>query len=387
MSLKGQAMIDKYPIDWSKDKIKKFRRVLLDWYDKEKRDLPWRQTKDPYKIWVSEIMLQQTQVDTVIPYYKRFIKELPNVQSLASADEELLLSLWQGLGYYSRVRNMKEAAIQIEKEFEGIIPSTYEELVTLKGIGPYTAGAISSMAFDLPEPAVDGNLLRVVTRLFELNDDITLVRTRRKITSILYQLIDPNRPGDFNQALMDLGATIMTPSNTHPVDSPIKEFDASFKNGTSHLYPVKKQKIPATEHNILAYVIENQDGEWLLRKHQKGELLKGLWHFPMIEQSLVMEESTSFDEIISPLEENEKIDLKEVMGEESILSFNTNYILEEGYEKRQFPIVKHVFSHRIWYVTLIPLKVVLNDEIKSASNWQFISPINLSNIPLSTLQE
>ena len=157
---------------WDAEKIASFRRTLLDWYDREKRDLPWRRIKNPYYIWVSEIMLQQTQVQTVIPYYERFLDWFPTVKDLAEAPEEKLLKAWEGLGYYSRVRNMQKAAQQIMTDFAGQFPDTYDNIAKLKGIGPYTAGAISSIAFDLPEPAVDGNVMRVMARLFEVNYDI-----------------------------------------------------------------------------------------------------------------------------------------------------------------------------------------------------------------------
>lgn len=204
-------MIDfkQYGIDmWDTDKIDSFRKTLLAWYDREKRDLPWRHTKNPYPIWISEIMLQQTQVATVIPYYERFLEWFPTIADLANADEERLLKAWEGLGYYSRVRNMQIAAQQILTDFDGHFPETYAEIAQLKGIGPYTAGAIASIAFDLVEPAVDGNVMRVMARLFEVNYDIGDPKNRKIFQAICEVLIDPKRPGDFNQALMDLGADI-----------------------------------------------------------------------------------------------------------------------------------------------------------------------------------
>ena len=183
-------------IMWDAEKIASFRRTLLDWYDREKRDLPWRRTKNPYYIWVSEIMLQQTQVQTVIPYYERFLDWFPSVRDLAEAPEEKLLKAWEGLGYYSRVRNMQKAAQQIMDDFDGQFPDTYENIAKLKGIGPYTAGAISSIAFGLPEPAVDGNVMRVMARLFEVNYDIGDPKNRKIFQAIMEILIDPNRPGD-----------------------------------------------------------------------------------------------------------------------------------------------------------------------------------------------
>ena len=180
---------------WDDEKIASFRRTLLAWYDNEKRDLPWRRTKNPYHIWVSEIMLQQTQVVTVIPYYERFLAWFPTVDALAKAPEEKLLKAWEGLGYYSRVRNMQKAAQEIMDDFNGEFPSTYDDILSLKGIGPYTAGAIASIAFDLPEPAVDGNVMRVMARLFEVNYDIGDPKNRKIFQAIMEVLIDLNALG------------------------------------------------------------------------------------------------------------------------------------------------------------------------------------------------
>ncbi|WP_303660092.1 A/G-specific adenine glycosylase, partial [Streptococcus sobrinus] len=183
---------------WDDKTIQSFRRTLLAWYDQEKRDLPWRRTKDPYHIWISEIMLQQTQVQTVIPYYLRFLDWFPSIKDLAQAPEEQLLKAWEGLGYYSRVRNLQKGAQQIMNDFAGIFPKTYQEILSLKGIGPYTAGAIASIAFGLPEPAVDGNVMRVMARLFEVDYDIGNPSNRKIFQAIMEELIDPERPGDFN---------------------------------------------------------------------------------------------------------------------------------------------------------------------------------------------
>lgn len=212
---------------WEADKIASFRKTLLAWYDQEKRDLPWRRTKDPYRIWVSEIMLQQTQVATVIPYYERFLDWFPSIQDLAQAAEEQLLKAWEGLGYYSRVRNMQTAARQVMEKHGGHFPNTYEDIAALKGIGPYTAGAIASIAFDLPEPAVDGNVMRVMARLFEVDYDIGAPKNRKIFQAITKILIDPKRPGDFNQALMDLGTDIEAAKNPRPEENPVRSFSAA----------------------------------------------------------------------------------------------------------------------------------------------------------------
>ncbi|MDO4432482.1 MAG: A/G-specific adenine glycosylase [Aerococcaceae bacterium] len=360
--------------DWSPQKVRDFRQTLLAWYDATKRDLPWRKTTDPYHIWVSEIMLQQTQVATVIPYYLRFVDTLPTIEHLANADEQTLLNLWQGLGYYSRVRNMQVAAQQIMAHHQGKMPQTMTELKQLKGIGPYTAAAIGSIAFGLVEPAIDGNLLRVTARLFEIDADIAQPKSRKLFEDILYELIDPERPGDFNQALMDIGATVMTPANLNPEASPLKAFDASYQNGTAHLYPVKSKKIKQTHHQMLAYAIQNQNGAWLFKKHSEDELLTGLWHFPLIEQEMVLEDASK-GELIEPLQQwlAQEIPLEAMMLE------RTGYVLNVSKP------IKHVFSHRVWHVTVIPIQ--LHTAIELPPHCQWVNFAELSSLPISTLQQ
>lgn len=381
-----------YDINWSTDKIQAFRQTLLAWYDETKRDLPWRNTNDPYKIWVSEIMLQQTQVATVIPYYERFIETLPTIQALANAEEETLLNLWQGLGYYSRVRNMQIAAQQIVADYAGAMPQTMKGLLSLKGIGPYTAAAIGSIAFGLVEPAIDGNLMRVTARLFELDADISQPKSRKLFAAILYQLIDAERPGDFNQALMDMGATIMTPANLNPEASPIKEFDRSYKNGTAHLYPVKKKKVKATEHQLIAYVVQNLQGEWLIRKHDEQELLTGLWHFPLLEQSVVME-AVSEEELIEPFsdwwaEQNSLLNDYAFETEPSITINQQLMPFGDLSTLTLLPKVKHVFSHRVWHVQLVPLMMKIDQAgLQENENMRWQSPKQIRDLPVSTLQQ
>lgn len=381
-----------YDINWSTDKIQAFRQTLLAWYDETKRDLPWRNTNDPYKIWVSEIMLQQTQVATVIPYYERFIETLPTIQALANAEEETLLNLWQGLGYYSRVRNMQIAAQQIVADYAGAMPQTMKGLLSLKGIGPYTAAAIGSIAFGLVEPAIDGNLMRVTARLFELDADISQPKSRKLFAAILYQLIDAERPGDFNQALMDMGATIMTPANLNPEASPIKEFDRSYQNGTAHLYPVKKKKVKATEHQLIAYVVQNLQGEWLIRKHDDQELLTGLWHFPLLEQSVVME-AVSEEELIEPFsdwwaEQNSLLNDYAFETEPSITINQQLMPFGDLSTLTLLPKVKHVFSHRVWHVQLVPLMMKIDQAgLQENENMRWQSPKQIRDLPVSTLQQ
>lgn len=380
--MKKEELIKLYPLDWPQEKIQLFRSKLLNWYDLQGRDLPWRQTNNPYYIWVSEIMLQQTQVVTVIPYYLRFIESLPSIKDLSEVDEETLMGLWQGLGYYSRVRNMQTAAKQIMTDFNGQMPKNLEDLLSLKGIGPYTAGAIASIAFNLVEPALDGNLMRIVARLFEIGEDISLAATKKKFMAILYQLIDPERPGDFNQALMDIGATIMTPSNGNPIDSPIKEFDQSYQNGTSLLYPVKKKKVKVTEHNWLAYAIKNTKGEWLMRRHTERELLNGLWHFPLLEVSMVMEGVTT-DELLDPFQ----AEYGQAFHVDSLADYSKIIGIKSAYELLpSFPSVKHVFSHRKWHVQIIPIQLEADFDL-ATEELEWLTIDQLETRAMSSLQQ
>ena len=187
-------------------------QLLLEWYDKNKRTLPWRDKNNAYYTWVSEIMLQQTRVEAVKPYFRRFIQELPDVASLAAAPEDRIVKLWEGLGYYSRVRNMQKAAIQVMEEYNGKIPEDFETLLSLKGIGRYTAGAISSIAYGHKVPAVDGNVLRVYSRLTESREDIMKQSVRKSVENQLKEIMPEDRPGDFNQAMMEIGAVVCVPN-------------------------------------------------------------------------------------------------------------------------------------------------------------------------------
>ncbi|MGO4937540.1 A/G-specific adenine glycosylase [Fundicoccus sp. Sow4_H7] len=381
---------------WDKQKISAFRKVLLDWYDQNRRDLPWRKTNNPYFIWVSEIMLQQTQVQTVIPYYLRFISELPTVAALAKVDREKLYHLWQGLGYYSRVNNMQIAAQQIMTDFDGVLPNDYKLLLSLKGIGPYTAAAIGSIAFGIPRAAVDGNLMRITARLFEMDLDIGEQRTRKIIEEILDVIIDPDRPGDFNQALMDVGATIMTPSNLTPELNPLKDFDASYQNGTAHLYPVKKKKVKQSHHYFLAYYIQNEDGQVMMRQHSQQELLSRLWHLPMLEVSQINEGQTESD-LLQLLDEWIMTELANILEEaDSIQEVDqveaTTYQLSiqktqnERYLFNQFPVIKHVFSHRVWHVQIIPVYLKAKSvPFALADSIKWVDKEN--ELAVSTLQE
>lgn len=373
--------LEKYGVTmWEKDKILSFRQKLLAWYDENKRDLPWRRSKNPYHIWVSEIMLQQTRVDTVIPYYERFLDWFPTVESLANAPEERLLKAWEGLGYYSRVRNMQTAAQQIMSEFEGKFPSTYEGISSLKGIGPYTAGAISSIAFNLPQPAVDGNVMRVLARLFEVNHDIGNPSNRKIFQAMMEVLIDPDRPGDFNQALMDLGSDIEAPVNPRPKESPVKEFSAAYQHGTMDRYPIKAPKKKPIPIYLKALVVQNSQGQFLLEKNESEKLLAGFWHFPLIEVDEFSDQNQDLDlfsQVAEPILE---------LGPSPQESFEQDYDLEVDWQDLRFEEVKHIFSHRKWHIQIIAGRVAESQEYADREVL-WLSPEEFSNYPLAKPQQ
>ena len=373
--------LEKYGVTmWEEEKIFSFRQKLLAWYDENKRDLPWRRSKNPYHIWVSEIMLQQTRVDTVIPYYERFLDWFPTVESLANAPEEGLLKAWEGLGYYSRVRNMQTAAQQIMEDFDGEFPSTYEGISSLKGIGPYTAGAISSIAFNLPQPAVDGNVMRVLARLFEVNHDIGNPSNRKIFQAMMEVLIDPDRPGDFNQALMDLGSDIEAPVNPRPQESPVKDFSAAYQHGTMDRYPIKAPKKKPIPIYLKALVVQNSQGQFLLEKNESEKLLAGFWHFPLIEVDEFSDQTQDLDlfsQVAEPILE---------LGPSPQESFEQDYDLEVDWKDLRFEEVKHVFSHRKWHIQIIAGQVTETQEyVDREVLW--LSPEEFINYPLAKPQQ
>lgn len=291
---------------------------LFTWYDEHKRILPGRGTTDPYRIWISEIMAQQTRMETVKGYYDRFLKELPNIESLANVSDERLMKLWEGLGYYSRARNLKQSAITIVKEYDGIFPENYNEIMRLKGIGEYTAGAILSRAYGLPYASVDGNILRVLTR-YEMNPiDIASSRAKtyykEKIENMEVDLF-----GKLNEALMELGATICMPKVAKCELCPLSVGCQSYRNSCVFDYPVKTKKAKVIENEYTCLFLCNQNGEIYLEKKEEG-LLKGLYAPIIIEGSL---------EEVNIYEYLEKVDIKRIF---------------------ELAPQKHIFTHRIWYM-------------------------------------
>lgn len=324
-------------ITWSQKRIQVFQKTLLDWYDHHKRDLPWRKDHDPYHIWISEIMLQQTQVQTVIPYYLKFMKQFPTVQSLATADEAKLMKAWEGLGYYSRARNLQRAARQLVDDYQGKWPTTVGGLQELSGIGPYTAGAIASIAFNRPVAAVDGNAFRVFARLLEIDDDVAKPQTRKVFEKIINQIISKDRPGDFNQAIMDLGASYMTATNYDTSQSPVRAFNQAYIDGIESQYPVKTKKKRPIPVDYFGLVIHSTKGYLFEQRPAKG-ILAGFWMFPLIDQQeLINDQPTSKQVLIQRLQDKLAAD----------------YQLQVSLSEIDHQPVSHTFTHQKWQITLL----------------------------------
>ncbi len=338
----------------NKTDIDTFRHSLIEWYLNEKRDLPWRKTRDPYKIWVSEIMLQQTRVDTVIPYYERFIKEFPTIDVLAFADEEKLLKQWEGLGYYSRVRNLQAGVKEVREKYNSVVPDTRKEISTLRGVGPYTAGAILSIAYQKPEHAVDGNVMRVLSRVLLIKEDIAKPKTRKIFEEAVSELIDSQNPSAFNQGLMELGATICTPRSPKCLLCPVRENCAAFFSGEQNELPIKSKnkKVKLLLYDV--FIVQNYDGKFLMEKRSDTGLLANLWQFPMVDRSL----ENNIDTI--PLLEKK---------------FGVNFIKEN-----EFGPLKHIFSHLSWEMNSISGKATQEKNIPDTCKW--LSKEEVQDVPM-----
>ena len=295
---------------FSASEIRRVRRALLAWYRRSARDLPWRRTRDPYRIWLSEVMLQQTRVETALPYYKRFLKEFRNVKALASAKQDRVLKLWQGLGYYSRARNLQKAARIIAGERHGRFPRTADEWQALPGVGRYTAGAVASIAFGERVPVLDGNVKRVLARLCAIEHRIDETVTISRLWSIAEALVPVRNPGAFNQALMELGSSLCTPQKPRCGQCPLRACCRARAFGTEGRLPVRRKKKPVPHYDIVAGAI-CKNGRYLLGKRPLDGLLGGLWEFPggkvengeTHEQALVreMQEELGLDVDVGPV--------------------------------------------------------------------------------------
>lgn len=262
---------------------------LIDWYERNQRHLPWRSTTDPYQIWLSEIILQQTRVQQGLPYYQRFIAAYPTVESLAAAPRQEVLRLWQGLGYYSRARNLHACAIQVVEQYGGRFPESYIALQKLPGIGKYTAAAIASFAFGKVVPVVDGNVYRVLSRLFGESTDIASPRAFNLFFDIASQVIDPDRPDLFNQAIMEFGAMHCTPQKPLCLYCPLQQQCWAFAHQQQHNLPVKEKKAAIRLRYFHYLVIESAEGKLLMGQRPAGDIWQGLYHFCLMEAASLME--------------------------------------------------------------------------------------------------
>ncbi|ASJ52119.1 A/G-specific adenine glycosylase [Brevibacillus formosus] len=337
-----------------------FAQDLLAWYDSQKRDLPWRINKDPYRIWVSEIMLQQTRVETVKPYYANFMEKFPTVSDLAKAPEDDVLKAWEGLGYYSRARNLQAAAREVTVRYGGVVPDTPDEIATLKGVGPYTAGAILSIAYEKAEPAVDGNVMRVFSRLLYLTDDIAKPATRIKIEHLVRQVIPEGRAGDFNQALMELGAMVCVPRTPQCLTCPVFDYCMARQEGVAEELPVKGKAKPPRPVDLQVGIII-RDGKVLMNKRPDQGLLAGMWEFPTVETE--QESDTAKQEALAVgLRERFGIDV-EVM--------------------QPLGTVQHVFSHLQWNMQVWSCDWIEGEELPAHARYVAWEEQDAYTIPMA----
>ncbi|MBO3699821.1 A/G-specific adenine glycosylase [Roseivirga sp. E12] len=328
-----------------------FVNQLISWYDHQKRDLPWRQTDDPYKIWLSEIILQQTRVKQGMPYYLKFIEQYPTVNDLATAPESEVLRLWQGLGYYSRARNLHACAKTVSNDLGGEFPSSFEELLKLKGIGRYTAAAIASIAFNKPNAVVDGNVYRVLSRVFGIEDDISNSKTLKIFETKANTLIDKKAPGEFNQAIMDFGAIQCTPKSPACAICPMSSFCYAFNTGKQEVLPVKTKKVKVRNRFFYYYVYEFGD-KLLMKERGPKDVWQGLYDFSLLE---------------SPESLSEESVLKEISIEGLV-------VIDFSEE------VKHVLTHQRIFARFIRVKVKDLGNFEALSNSKKLKAFELGKV-------
>lgn len=331
---------------------------LHKWYSQNKRTLPWREVNDPYLIWISEIILQQTRVDQGLSYFNRFIQSFPNVKSLAEADEEQVLKLWQGLGYYSRARNLHAAAKDIMERFGGTFPSGYKDILSLKGIGEYTAAAIASFSFGQPYAVVDGNVFRVLSRLFSIDDPIDSTMGKKVFTVLAQELLDRENPGTHNQAIMELGALQCVPNNPDCNKCPLIDKCLAYANNSISRYPVKQGKTTVKNRYFNYFDIRDRDHTYIVKRTQ-NDIWKNLYEFPLIETT-----------------ENLPIEL--LLKEERFTS-----LFEKDIQIELLSQAKHILSHRIIYANFYKIEIAGNSL--TGNMFIKIPASDIHNYPVSRL--
>lgn len=351
--------------------------VLMQWYDTNKRELPWRRSspRDPYKVWVSEIMLQQTRVEAVKSYYNNWMKHFPSISALAAAEEDDVVRQWQGLGYYSRARNLHTAVREVMESYGGRVPDTRKEIRRLKGIGDYTAGAILSMAYGKRETAVDGNVLRVFARIYKIEENILSTKVKKEITELVEARQDAARPGDFNEALMDLGATVCIPGQPRCEACPLAKVCLAKKAGKENEIPLRITRKDVPVEPVTVFVVRCRAGirkrlsdvgpeavfNYLLHRRPARGLLAGMWEFP----NCAGEDKQGRDAMIAVLAE---------MG------------IEVKINSRPLQKIKHVFSHKIWQMTVYEAEAICElKEMREAlpDDWRWVAAEELNNYNLA----
>ena len=327
--------------------------LLLAWYDQHARTLPWRGIHDAYRTWVSETMLQQTRVETVIGYYDRFLQRFPTIADLAAAPEDDVLKLWEGLGYYSRARNLHKGAQQVMADFGGTIPAEVEQLRRISGIGPYTAGAIASIAFDQPVPAVDGNVIRVVSRLTGIRENVGIPSVRRMLEAQAAVLVPAQRPGDFNQALMDLGATVCTPGTPSCEKCPLQSLCDAYAAGDAEDLPILPRKNPPKVIDYAVCLIFS--GDRVLMRQRMETMLHGLWVFPMVEGTPTLRQLPA--------------------AVKKLTKFSVTNVQSAGE-------AKHVFTHQIWQMQLYTMHV--SETADAPAGYRFIPFKEMDSLAIPT---
>jgi A/G-specific adenine glycosylase len=337
--------------------LKRIRRALTGWYDRHRRNLPWRDTQDPYAIWISEIMLQQTRVETVVPYFLRFLARFPNAETLARAPLGEVLKVWENLGYYTRARNLHKAAGEIVERFGGRIPADLEEILRLPGIGRYTAGAILSIAFGRDVPAIDGNVRRVISRLFAVEESVDDAATRKRIEELVGTLVPKRDPGRFNQALMELGAVCCTPKTPACPACPLQDDCRARVQGLAHRLPVRGKKKAIPHREVVSAVIRDGNGRLLIVQRPARGLLGSLWKFP--------------GGILNPEEPPEE-GLARIAREELGIEIGVGSPLAA---------VKHAYTH--FRITLTAFSCTLREGIPTGSPWRWAGTGELEELPFS----
>ena len=336
---------------------KEFARLLIEWYHEHKRDLPWRNTNDPYLIWISEIILQQTRVAQGYAYYQRFIERFPNLESLAAAEENEVLKYWQGLGYYSRARNLHQAAISVN----GVFPVRYEDILKLKGVGIYTAAAICSFAYNQPHAVVDGNVYRVLSRFFVVNEPIDSGKGKKIFASLAHDLLDKVQPALYNQAIMDFGALQCTPLSPDCTVCPFKNRCFAFNHNMVSSLPIKQNKTKTSER-FFYYLLIRDNGNIYLNKRTENDIWKNLYELPLIESNTAL----AVDDFIR------KQEFASIFKENSVVNV------------RLLNKTKHVLSHRIIYADFYELEA---QDIKMdfLSKYTRLNMADLELYPVSRL--